>query len=39
VFIDDLPGNIAAARACGWHAIQYHNFQDLEAHFKRLALI
>lgn len=39
VFIDDLPANIAAARACGWHGIQYLGFQDLENRLKQLDLL
>ncbi len=39
LFIDDLPANVAAARACGWHGIQYHSFPDLEAQLKRLAVL
>ena len=34
VFIDDLPQNVAGARACGWHAIQ----QGAEARATRDAL-
>jgi FMN phosphatase YigB (HAD superfamily) len=29
VFIDDLPANVAGARACGWHAIVYRDVADL----------
>jgi putative hydrolase of the HAD superfamily len=34
VFIDDLPANITAARACGWHGIVY---SDLDALRRGLA--
>lgn len=29
VFIDDLPSNIEAARACGWHGLVYRRGDDL----------
>src|SRR5262249_37432030 len=29
VFIDDLPANVAGARACGWHGIVYTGFAEL----------
>jgi glucose-1-phosphatase len=29
VFIDDLPANVAGARACGWHGIVYTDFAEL----------
>jgi putative hydrolase of the HAD superfamily len=29
LFIDDLPANIEAARACGWHGVLYHPGADL----------
>jgi glucose-1-phosphatase len=29
VFIDDMPANVAAARACGWHGIVYTGTDDL----------
>jgi putative hydrolase of the HAD superfamily len=28
LFIDDLPANVAGARACGWQGIVYTNFTD-----------
>jgi FMN phosphatase YigB (HAD superfamily) len=34
LFIDDLPDNIAGARACGWKGIVYKNFDNLH---QRLA--
>lgn len=29
LFIDDLPANVAGARACGWHGIVYTGVEDL----------
>jgi putative hydrolase of the HAD superfamily len=29
LFIDDLPSNVEAARACGWHGIVYRRGDDL----------
>ncbi len=29
LFIDDLPANVAAARACGWHGIVYERGENL----------
>jgi len=29
LFIDDMPANVEAARACGWNAIQYRPGDDL----------
>jgi putative hydrolase of the HAD superfamily len=29
LFIDDLPANVAGARACGWQGIVYTGFADL----------
>jgi glucose-1-phosphatase len=31
VFIDDLPTNVDAARACGWQGVQYRRGEDLRA--------
>ena len=36
VFIDDLPANIAAARACGWHGIVYTDFKSLRRSFEEV---
>jgi putative hydrolase of the HAD superfamily len=36
VFIDDLPANVEAARACGWHGIVYRPGEDLR---RRLAAL
>ncbi len=38
LFIDDLPANIEAARACGWHGIVYHAGVDLRREFRRLGI-
>lgn len=38
VFIDDLPANIDAARACGWHGIVYHQGLDLRHELRRLGI-
>jgi putative hydrolase of the HAD superfamily len=32
LFIDDLPTNVAGARACGWHGIVYTDVADLRRH-------
>ena len=41
VFIDDLPANVATARALGWQAIQYdfHNHTALEEELRRLQVV
>jgi FMN phosphatase YigB (HAD superfamily) len=36
LFIDDLPTNVAGARACGWQGIVYTDFPDL---CKQLAVL
>ena len=38
VFIDDLPPNIEAARACGWHGIVYHRGLDLRCELRSLGI-
>jgi FMN phosphatase YigB (HAD superfamily) len=38
VFVDDMPTNIAGARAAGLHAAQYTDFPSLVADFKRLGV-
>jgi HAD superfamily hydrolase (TIGR01509 family) len=38
LFLDDLPANIEAARACGWHGIVYHPGLDLRREFHRLGI-
>jgi HAD superfamily hydrolase (TIGR01509 family) len=36
VFIDDLPGNAAGARACGMHAIQFHDIEQVRRELSAL---
>src|SRR5262245_1401207 len=31
LFIDDLPENVAGARACGWHGLVYRDPQELRS--------
>lgn len=38
VFIDDLPANVEAARACGWRAILYQRGLDLRRELLRLGI-
>ncbi len=38
LFIDDLPANIDAARACGWQGIVYHPGLDLCRELKKLGV-
>ena len=38
LFIDDLPANVAGARACGWHGIVYTGAAALEEQFLRLGI-
>ncbi len=38
VFIDDLPANVAGARACGWHGIVYTGIADLRAQLAALGI-
>ena len=38
LFLDDLPANIEAARACGWHGIVYHSGLDLRRELRRLGI-
>jgi putative hydrolase of the HAD superfamily len=35
VFIDDLPANVAGAKACGWHGIVYTGIEDLRRELTR----
>ena len=35
LFIDDLPANIEAARACGWQGIVYHQGLDLRRELRK----
>jgi putative hydrolase of the HAD superfamily len=38
VFIDDLPSNIEAARACGWHGVVYRRDLDLRKGLAELGV-
>jgi putative hydrolase of the HAD superfamily len=38
LFIDDLPANIEAARACGWQGIVYHRGLDLRGEMQKLGV-
>ncbi len=38
LFIDDLPANIEAARACGWHGIVYQRGLDLRHELHQLGV-
>jgi putative hydrolase of the HAD superfamily len=38
VFIDDLPVNIEAARACGWRGIVYSEFEGLRRELTKLGV-
>lgn len=38
LFIDDLPNNIEAARACGWQGIVYHRGLDLRREMHKLGV-
>jgi glucose-1-phosphatase len=38
LFIDDMPANVEAARACGWQGIVYHRGLDLHREFQRLGI-
>jgi putative hydrolase of the HAD superfamily len=35
LFIDDLPENVAGARAFGWHAVQYTSYPNLLRDLRR----
>jgi len=39
VFIDDMPANVAAGRAAGWHAIQFTSPKQLKADLAALGLL
>jgi len=39
VFIDDMPANVAAGRAAGWHAIQFTSPEQLRADLATLGLL
>jgi putative hydrolase of the HAD superfamily len=36
LFVDDLPSNVEAARACGWHGIVYQRGMDLAGQIRRV---
>jgi len=38
LFIDDLPANVAGARACGWHGIVYTTTEDLRTSMAALGI-
>ena len=38
LFIDDLPANIEAARACGWQGIVYHRGLDLRRELHKFGI-
>ena len=38
LFIDDLPANIEAARACGWQGIVYQRELDLRHELHQLGI-
>jgi putative hydrolase of the HAD superfamily len=38
LFIDDLPDNIAGARACGWKGIVYQSFEDLQNRLQEIGV-
>ncbi len=39
LFIDDLPANVAGARACGWHGLVYRPGDDLAANISALGVV
>jgi 2-haloacid dehalogenase len=39
LFVDDVQANIEAARACGWHALQFTNAVALREDLARLGLL
>jgi putative hydrolase of the HAD superfamily len=39
LFIDDLPSNIAAAKACGWHGLVYRPGEDLAGELARIGVV
>jgi putative hydrolase of the HAD superfamily len=38
VFIDDLPGNVQAARRLGWHGIHFESAQQLATDLRHLGI-
>jgi putative hydrolase of the HAD superfamily len=39
LFIDDLPANVEAARACGWHGIVYQRGLDLRRELRKFGIV
>jgi putative hydrolase of the HAD superfamily len=39
VFVDDLPGNVAAARACGWRGVVYRRGDDLRQELTGIGVV
>jgi putative hydrolase of the HAD superfamily len=39
LFIDDLPANVAGARACGWHGIVYRDLAELRRELQAHGII
>jgi FMN phosphatase YigB (HAD superfamily) len=39
VFIDDLPSNIEAARACGWQGLVYRRGEDLRGALAEIGVV
>jgi putative hydrolase of the HAD superfamily len=39
LFIDDLPANVAGARACGWHGIVYRDVPQLRREMEALGVV
>jgi putative hydrolase of the HAD superfamily len=39
LFLDDLPSNVEAARACGWQGIVYHKGDDLRQRLLRAGVV
>ena len=38
VFVDDLPPNVAGARACGWHAIHHQDARSTRTALQALGV-
>lgn len=39
LFIDDIPANVAGAKACGWQAIVFRSCRDLEQRLRELGIV
>ena len=39
LFLDDLPANVEAARACGWQGLVYHKGEDLRQRLLRAGVV